>query len=105
MREGWVKKILLAAALGGSAFFSGSSVLLAQAPTGLLPPGERKAYHACLKAKWVDDYCRARAVGALWNYGAVFDACLIANGIPPRQFVADVRARDLCTYLLRTGPY
>jgi hypothetical protein len=80
-------------------------LLVAQAPTGLLPPGERKAYHACLRAKWLDDYCHARAAGALWNYGAVLDACLIANGVSPRQFLGGVGARDLCTYLLRTGPY
>jgi hypothetical protein len=100
-----VRKILLAAALGGSAFLSSSSVLVAQAPTGLLPPGERKTYNACLRVKWLDDYCHARAVGAFWNYGAVLDACLIANGVSPRRFLGDVGARDVCAYLLRTGPY
>ena len=102
-----MKKILLAAALGVSAFLSGSSTLFAQtpAPSGLLPPGERKAYHACLRARWVDEYCRLRALGAFWDYGAVFDACLIANHVSPGNvLVRGPGANDPCWYLLQGGP-
>jgi hypothetical protein len=39
---------------------------------GLLSPTQREAYHACLYAAWVADYCKenSRAMGA----------CIIANG-------------------------
>jgi hypothetical protein len=45
---------------------------LAGGQWGLLTPAQRRAYHACLYAAWVQDYCKenSRAVGA----------CIIANG-------------------------
>ena len=101
MREGRVKKILLAAALGGGAVLGSSSVLFAQAPTGLLPPGERKAYNACLRARWIDDYCRVGALRTPWNYGATYDACLLANGVPLWR-VPVGGPRDPCWYVLQT---
>lgn len=39
---------------------------------GLPTPAQARAYHDCLYAAWVEDYCRA-------NSKAV-DACIIANG-------------------------
>ncbi len=39
---------------------------------GLLSPVQAQAYHQCLYAAWVEDYCRA-------NSKAV-EACIVANG-------------------------
>lgn len=50
----------------------GSSALAQDQWGGMLSPVQREAYHACLYAAWVQDYCQenSRAVGA----------CIVANG-------------------------
>src|SRR5690242_10780243 len=71
--RGKTMRVLMAvAALGievvladcGSAFAGGGGVLL--------PPAQRRAYHECLYAAWVQDYCR-------WNSMAA-NSCVIGNG-------------------------
>jgi hypothetical protein len=39
---------------------------------GLLTPAQAQAYHECLYAAWVEDYCRANS--------KALGACIIANG-------------------------
>jgi hypothetical protein len=58
----------------------------AQDGWGLLTPVQARAYHACLYAAWVEDYCHenSRAIGA----------CIIANGggkfpLDDRRFTDD----------------
>ena len=53
-----------------------SSPLLAEDNYGLLSPAEKRVYHACLYAHWIDSYCRFHA----WGYNELsFRDCVIAN--------------------------
>jgi hypothetical protein len=52
-----------------------SSQVLAQ--DGLLSRPEKKVYHACLYAHYIDNYCRTHAWG--FNHYS-FRECVIANG-------------------------
>jgi len=45
---------------------------LAGTPWGMLTPEQRRAYHACLYAAWVQDYCEENSRSVV--------ACIIANG-------------------------
>jgi hypothetical protein len=59
------------------------SVSLAGGPGRILSPGEKRAYHDCLYASFIERYCRFHAWG--WSEAA-FRECVIANGagrIPP----------------------
>jgi hypothetical protein len=54
-----------------------SSPLLAENDLGLLNRSEKRVYHACLYAHWIDTYCRFHA----WGYTrSSFRDCVIANG-------------------------
>jgi hypothetical protein len=44
----------------------------AQESGGLLSPEQRRAYHACLYAAWVADYCKENS--------RAINACIVANG-------------------------
>jgi len=57
---------------------------------GLLTPTQERAYHACLYAAWVEDYCRADS--------HAFAQCVIANG--GGKFPLDGRrfTDDYCWY-------
>jgi hypothetical protein len=57
--------------------------VVAQNQSRLLTPGEKKAYHSCLFASFVADYCRFRAWGST---KAAFRECLIANGTRTSHF-------------------
>jgi len=46
----------------------------------LLSPDETHAYYACLKAAWVEDYCRANSARWSATYDRVLQACIVANG-------------------------
>jgi hypothetical protein len=84
------------------AILTNTSALEAQNRPSLLTPAESRIYHACLKAAWIDDYCRSRSFGFL---ATSYDACLIANGIevvPVRGY--GIGARDRCWRLALGGP-
>ena len=50
--------------------------LRAQDDHGLLSPAEKRAYHACLYAHWIENYCRFHT----WGYSeASLRNCVIAN--------------------------
>jgi len=54
-----------------------SSVGLAGEYGRILSPGEKRAYHACLYASFIEHYCRSHA----WPWSeAAFRECVIANG-------------------------
>lgn len=55
----------------------GSTPLFAQAKFGSFTPADRRAFHACLYAHYIADYCRFRAWGV--DYYSFAD-CVIANG-------------------------
>jgi hypothetical protein len=93
------KLVALAAVL--AAVLANASSLEAQDRPRLLTPGESRIYHACLKAAWIDDYCRSRSFGFL---ATSYDACLVANGIevvPVRGY--GIGARDRCWRLALSG--
>jgi hypothetical protein len=50
---------------------------LARDNWGVLSPGEKRVYHSCLYATFINDYCRFHAWGS--SEGA-FRECVIANG-------------------------
>ena len=80
-----MRALVIAAALLASYLLTPGSPALAQDPGGMLSPAQRRAYHACLYAAWVEDYCRenSRAPGA----------CVVANG-GGRFPLADLRFTD-----------
>jgi hypothetical protein len=54
-----------------------SSPLVAGPDLALLSSGDKRVYHACLYAHWIDGYCRFHA----WGFAdASFRDCVIANG-------------------------
>jgi hypothetical protein len=46
----------------------------------LLSPVESRAYHACLFAAYIDDYCRENSGRLDAHWGRVYSACVAANG-------------------------
>jgi hypothetical protein len=54
-----------------------ASPLFAQTQYSPINRAERRAYHACLYAHWIDGYCRFGAWG-ISDYS--FSNCVIANG-------------------------
>jgi hypothetical protein len=66
----------------------------------LLTPSERAVYHACLRAAWIDDYCRWQPYAYLSDSGLAYEACLVAHHVqrvPVRGY--NVTSRDSCWYL------
>ena len=45
----------------------------------LLNRAERKAYHACVFAAWIQDYCHKQVFFHVLDYAAAFDACVVAS--------------------------
>jgi hypothetical protein len=81
-----MKARVAAGALLAGYLLMNCSPALAGTPWGMLTPEERRAYHACLYAAWVQDYCEenSRAVSA----------CIIAHGggafpLDGRHFIHD----------------
>ena len=92
---------LLALALAVVGVLASLSSLLAQDTLGPLTRAESIAYHACLRAAWVDDYCRSRSFGFL---SSSYDTCLTANGVyevPVRGY--GIWSKDRCWALARIG--
>jgi hypothetical protein len=90
---------LLALSFAISAVLASSGSLVAQ---GLAPltRTESVVYHACLRAAWVDDYCRSRSFGFL---SSSYENCLISNGVevvPVRGY--GIWTKDRCWALART---
>lgn len=55
--------------ISSSPIFAQDSVLLSRS--------DKREYHACIYARWIDGYCRYSAWGA---YNWTFRDCVIANG-------------------------
>jgi hypothetical protein len=77
-----MKSLVIAAALAVGHFLLNSSAAFSQerAGLGLLSPSESRAYHACLFAAWVEDYCRENSWRLDARYSRVYNTCVIANG-------------------------
>jgi len=68
-------RYFMAAVLTAFWMLISSSALLAQGD-GLLSRADKRAYHACLYARWIDGYCRFHG----WDYvSESFADCIIAN--------------------------
>jgi hypothetical protein len=67
---------LLWAIVLGCGILINSSSLRAQDDYGLPSRAEKRVYHVCLYAHWIEGYCRFHA----WGFGAAsFRDCVIAN--------------------------
>ena len=93
-----MRALVIAATLLASYLLTPGSSALAQDQGGILSPAQRQAYHACLYAAWVEDYCRenSRALGA----------CVVANGggrfpLADRRFTDDYCWHAAQTFSLR----
>lgn len=65
----------LPVAVAGQLLMSSMPLFAGDAPQ-LLTPGETRAYHACLYASFIDNYCRFHSSA---SSEAEFHECLIAN--------------------------
>lgn len=62
--------------LGWQIVLCSHSPVLAQSNWGVLGPREKRAYHACLYASFINNYCRYDAWG---SSEAAFRECVFAN--------------------------
>jgi hypothetical protein len=89
-----------AAAVAACLILISQSPLKAQdQPYGSLTRIEKRTYHACLYAHWIDGYCRFDAWGATnWT----FRDCVIANGACecPENWGPDIA--DACRVLYQS---
>jgi hypothetical protein len=70
-----MKRAIVAPLLIAASFLIGPPSVFAQEPFR-----QTKAFHECLRAAWVDDYCRNNTPWFFQNYGRSFMACVNANG-------------------------
>jgi hypothetical protein len=76
-----MKWLLVAIALAASQLWIDGLAAFAQEREGvLLTRGEARAYHACLFAAWVEDYCRENSWKPTANWDRVYLTCVAANG-------------------------
>jgi hypothetical protein len=87
-----MKISLSAATLAFVGLLIGSSPIFAFEQSRPIRAAEAKAFHACLFAGWVVDYCRFHTFAIGPDYDLLFHACVAANG---------GRAADYCW---RQGP-
>jgi hypothetical protein len=67
----------MTAVLTATSILTSASSVFAVDDFGFLSRGEKKAYHACLYAQFIGDYCRTHA----WGFSTYsFRDCVIANG-------------------------
>jgi hypothetical protein len=71
-----MRTVILAALLFVGTLLATRSPARSQEAGVLLTPEQTRAYHACLTADWVQDYCRSHAWGIFGTYDRLVDACL-----------------------------
>jgi hypothetical protein len=74
-----MRVLLTAATLVVVHFLINCAPAFAQERWSLLTPAETRAYHACLTAIWVEDYCRSTAWRVFVRYDRTYPACVLAN--------------------------
>jgi hypothetical protein len=74
-----MRLILAATALVVGQLLAGGSPAFSQQPRILLTPEQTRAYHACMTAAWVQDYCRTHAWGIFGSYDRTEAECVVAN--------------------------
>jgi hypothetical protein len=93
---------VLAAALSAGLLLQ-PSLASAEYGVGLLTPGQKRVYHTCLYASFIENYCRWNAWGS--SFGA-FRECMIANWagrVPPGYPLWGPGVENLCRKLIQTG--
>jgi hypothetical protein len=101
---GWMKRALIVAAT----VWSAAPVASAQ-DLRPLTRSEQKAFDACVFRAWVNDYCRARSFGIIWDRELSFRNCVVANrgrleDIPGYvQFGESAGIRTNCWRLAQSG--
>ena len=75
-----MKVIAIVAALIAGHLLTGGSPAFSQEPSRvLLTPEQTKAYHACLTAAWVQEYCHTHAWGIFGTYDRTEAECVAAD--------------------------
>lgn len=92
----------LAATLAAGLILSPSLVFAEYGPN-LLTNAQKRAYHICLYASFIENYCRWNAWGS--SFGA-FRECKIANWagrVPPGYPFWGPGVENMCRELIQTG--
>jgi hypothetical protein len=71
--------ILIATALIVGQLLAEGSPAFSQVPRLLLTPQQTRAYHACLTAAWLQEYCQSHAWGILGTYDRTNAECIAVN--------------------------
>ncbi len=88
-----MKALVMAATLvAGHCLISSSSAFAQERYGVILTPRESRAYHACLFAAWIEDYCSGNSWRPTSSADRVFPSCVIANG--GGRFPLNGRTRD-----------
>jgi hypothetical protein len=74
-----MRVILAATALIVGQLLGGGSPAFSQQPRVLLTPEQTRAYHECMTAAWVQEYCRSHAWGIFGRYDRTEAECVAAN--------------------------
>jgi hypothetical protein len=74
-----MKVILTATALIVGQLLAGDSPAFSQQPRVLLTPEQTRAYHACMTAAWVQEYCHTHAWGIFGSFDRTEAECVVAN--------------------------
>jgi len=74
-----MRVIVLAAALAVGCAFVDCSAAFSQEQRILLTPAQTRAYHDCLTAAWLLEYCQTHAWGAFGSYDRTKAECLAAD--------------------------
>jgi hypothetical protein len=74
-----MRVILAATVLTVGQLLAGASPAFSQQPRVLLTPEQTRAYHACLTAAWVQDYCRTHSWGIFGSFDRTEAECVAAN--------------------------
>ena len=74
-----MRVILVATALVVGQLLTGGSPAFSQQPRVLLTPEQTRAYHACMTAAWVQEYCHTHAWGIFGSFDRTEDECVVAN--------------------------
>ena len=68
-----------AAALVSGYLLASGAPAFSQDPSVLLTPQQTRAYHACMTAAWVQEYCQSHAWGIFGSYDRTEAECVVAN--------------------------
>ena len=74
-----MRTVILAALLFIGALLVNGAPARSQEARVLMTPAQTRAYHACMTAAWVQDYCKTHAWGIFSTYDRTRVECIAAN--------------------------